>query len=149
MIWYNQPFQQLSLDTLYEILKLRCDVFVVEQNCPYPELDNLDRLANTHHLYAIQDNAIAAYARLLPLGASYPDYSSIGRVVVAEKYRKDKVGHQLVKKAIEEATTLWPDTKIKIGAQSHLEHFYQQHGFHTISEPYLEDGIEHISMLRS
>jgi len=147
MNWYCKTFNDLSLNTLYDLLKLRCDVFVVEQDCPYPELDELDRLPETRHLYAIADGRMAAYARILPIQASYPLYSSIGRVVVAPQNRKDKLGHALVQKSVTQAMALWPEIAIKIGAQSHLEAFYQSHGFATVSQPYLEDGIEHISML--
>lgn len=148
MNWYCNTFHELCVDTLYDLLKLRSDVFVVEQNCPYPDLDDLDRLPGTYHLYAVKEGHIVAYARLLPVGTSYPLYASIGRVVVAPSNRKDKIGHALVKQAINDTLTLWPDVGIKIGAQSHLENFYASHGFITVSPPYLEDGIEHISMLR-
>jgi len=146
--WHCQEFSELSNDHLYGILKLRIDVFVVEQNCVFPDLDNLDILPNTRHLYALQDNKVVAYARLLAKDDCYPDYSSIGRVVVAQENRKDKLGHALMTHAIKEVLTIWPDSPIKIGAQSHLERFYQSHGFVTVSEPYLEDGIEHYLMTR-
>ncbi|GAA0837519.1 MAG: GNAT family N-acetyltransferase [Marinomonas sp.] len=148
MNWYCRKFHELSVDTLYDLLKLRSNVFVVEQNCPYPDLDDLDRLPDTQHLYAVQEGHLIAYARLLPVEASYPLYSSIGRVVVAPNNRKDKLGHALIEQAINQTLTLWPNIGIKIGAQSHLENFYASHGFVTVSKPYLEDGIEHISMLR-
>ncbi|MEL0624941.1 GNAT family N-acetyltransferase [Marinomonas arenicola] len=148
MKWYCKKFHELSVDILYDLLKLRCDVFVVEQNCPYPELDQLDRLADSHHLYAKKDGIVVAYARLLPVAASYSHYTSIGRVVVAAEQRKEKLGHTLIDQAITHTLRLWPEIGIKIGAQSHLEHFYTSHGFTTVSAPYLEDGIEHISMLR-
>ncbi|NLQ17842.1 GNAT family N-acetyltransferase [Marinomonas sp. M1K-6] len=148
MIWHCQAFSELSNDTLYGLLKLRSDVFVVEQNCVFPDLDNLDTLPNTQHLFALQDNKVVAYARLLAKDDCYPDHSSIGRVVVAQEKRKDKLGHTLMKQAIAQTLNLWPESPIKIGAQSHLEGFYQAHGFVTVSAPYMEDGIEHYLMTR-
>jgi ElaA protein len=146
MIWHCKPFSELSTNTLYQLLKLRCDVFVVEQNCPYPELDGLDMLPETRHLFAIRDNTIVAYARLLAKDDSYEDHTSIGRVVVAAQYRKEKIGHTLIDQAIKETFALWPSTNIKIGAQFHLKKVYQSHGFEVVSEPYMEDGIEHCLM---
>ncbi|MBJ7539676.1 GNAT family N-acetyltransferase [Marinomonas transparens] len=144
--WHCQSFSELSTHTLYDLLKLRCDVFVVEQNCPFPELDGLDPLADTRHLYALQDNKVIAYARLLAKGDCYSSHCSIGRVVVAEKHRKAQIGHVLISKAIQQAFSLWPNTDIKIGAQSRLENFYKSHGFLTCSAPYMEDDIEHYLM---
>jgi len=146
--WHCQTFSELSTYTLYDILKLRCDVFVVEQNCVFPDLDDLDTLEQTRHLFALQDDKVIAYARLLAEGDSYSDYSSIGRVVVAQENRRDKIGHTLMSHAIKETLNLWPNLPIKIGAQSHLEAFYQSHGFITASTPYMEDGIEHYLMTR-
>ncbi|SHE34294.1 ElaA protein [Marinomonas polaris DSM 16579] len=146
--WHCQAFSELSNYTLYDLLKLRSDVFVVEQNCVFPDMDNLDTLPNSRHLFALQNNKVVAYVRLLAKGDCYPDHSSIGRVVVAEESRKDKLGHVLMTNAIKETLNLWPDSPIKIGAQSHLERFYQSHGFITVSEPYMEDGIEHYVMTR-
>ena len=146
--WHCQTFSELSTQTLYDILKLRSDVFVVEQNCIFPDMDDLDTLPKTRHLFALQDNNVVAYARLLAEGVSYSGYSSIGRVVVAPLNRKDKIGHTLMAHAIEETLNIWPSHPIKIGAQSHLERFYQSHGFITVSESYMEDGIEHYHMTR-
>ncbi|MGO2355266.1 MAG: GNAT family N-acetyltransferase [Marinomonas foliarum] len=148
MIWHCQAFNELTTHTLYAILKLRSDVFVVEQNCVFPDLDDIDTLPDTRHIYALKDNQVVAYARLLAKDVSYSGYTSIGRVVVAQESRKDKIGHVLMKNAIKETLKLWPDSSIKIGAQSHLERFYQSHGFITVSDPYMEDGIEHYLMTR-
>ncbi|WP_417537231.1 GNAT family N-acetyltransferase [Marinomonas sp.] len=148
MIWHCQAFNELTTHTLYDLLKLRSDVFVVEQNCVFPDLDDLDTRPDTRHLYALKDNKVVAYARLLAKGDSYTGFTSIGRVVVAQNSRKDKIGHVLMANAIKETLLRWPDSDIKIGAQSHLERFYQSHGFTTVSEPYMEDGIEHYHMIR-
>lgn len=147
--WHCQPFKRLSVNTLYDIIKLRCDVFVVEQNCVFSDLDDLDKLPNTQHLFALEGQNVVAYARLLAQGDSYADHTSIGRVVVAPSHRKAKLGHILMHHAIADMAKRWPSWPIKIGAQSHLEGFYQSHGFVTASEPYMEDGIEHYIMIRN
>ncbi|MCV2403343.1 GNAT family N-acetyltransferase [Marinomonas sp. C2222] len=149
LTWHQQGFTELSLFTLYDLLKVRTDIFVVEQNCPYPELDNIDKHDNTKHLFALLEGNPIAYARIIAPNISYQNHSSIGRVLVIENHRKDKLGHQLVKRAIQSCITQWPDIPIKIGAQSHLQGFYQKHGFTTTSEPYIEDGIEHVTMVYS
>ncbi|MDO6612623.1 GNAT family N-acetyltransferase [Shewanella sp. 1_MG-2023] len=147
MQWKLVHFNQLSLDELYEVLKLRVDVFVVEQNCPYPELDNKDRLAETLHLLGInQQGELIAYTRILAAGVSYPQ-ASIGRVIIAEQGRGKGIAHALMQRSIDVVKTQWPQTSIQIGAQQHLSDFYQQQGFTVNSEMYLEDGIPHIDML--
>ncbi|MCL1047750.1 GNAT family N-acetyltransferase [Shewanella electrodiphila] len=145
--WKLLHFNQLSLDELYEILKLRVDVFVVEQNCPYPELDNKDRLADVKHLLGLNSQGeLIAYTRILPAGVSYPE-ASIGRVIIAEQGRGKGIAHELMQRSIDVVKTQWPQTSIQIGAQQHLSDFYQQQGFTVNSEMYLEDGIPHIDML--
>ena len=146
--WKTLRFEQLDPHLLYQMLKLRVDVFVVEQNCPYPELDNKDTIEGVRHLLGFVDGELAAVARLLPAGTSYPSVS-IGRVLVSEKWREKKLGHDLMAKAVSECETLWPDQDIEIGAQDHLRHFYSKHGFEAYSEVYLEDGIPHVDMRRT
>ncbi|MEZ9141715.1 MULTISPECIES: GNAT family N-acetyltransferase [unclassified Shewanella] len=147
MQWKLVHFNQLSLDELYEVLKLRVDVFVVEQNCPYPELDNKDRLADVKHLLGLNSQGeLIAYTRILPAGVSYPE-ASIGRVIIAEQGRGKGIAHALMQRSIDVVKTQWPQTSIQIGAQQHLSDFYQQQGFTVNSEMYLEDGIPHIDML--
>jgi ElaA protein len=155
MDWQLKLFQQLSVDQLYQVLKLRSDVFVVEQTCVYPDLDGRDQHAECRHLMAFvplkadqKAGALAAYARLFPPGVSYPEMSSIGRVVVNPQHRVRGLGHELMKRAVQEALALWPDFPIKISAQAHLEGFYAKHGFKTVGEGYLEDGIPHLPMVR-
>ena len=143
--WHSIPFSELSTQQLYQLLKLRVDVFVVEQNCPYPELDGKDTLAGVEHLLGYADAELVACARLLPPGTSY-DNTSIGRVATKLSARGDGLGHQLIKEALTRCETLWPSTTIDIGAQQHLENFYANHGFETISEMYLEDDIPHVDM---
>lgn len=147
--WKHKPFQQLSVDELYDALKLRIDVFVVEQTCYYPDLDNNDRHPETIHLLGYDGDTLVAYLRILPPGVSYPEYTSIGRVATLKNYRGQGIGHPLIIKAIELSQKHWPNINIKISAQQHLEKYYQQHNFKTVTEMYLEDNIPHIGMVRT
>ncbi|MEO9655505.1 GNAT family N-acetyltransferase [Marinomonas sp.] len=146
--WHNHTFNELTVQRLYDLLKIRCDVFVVEQNCPYPELDGIDTLNDTQHLYALADQDAVAYARIMAPDVCYEGHVAIGRVLVTAEYRQAKLGHQLIEQAIAQANKLWPKQPIKISAQAHLANFYQRHGFEVVSSPYLEDGIEHVAMIR-
>lgn len=144
--WQNIKFNQLDANMLYDILKLRVDVFVVEQSCAYPELDEKDRHAETQHLIGLSPGGkLLAYARILAPGLSYPE-ASIGRVVVSVAGRGQGLATLLMQRAIEAALTTWPDAGLQIGAQDYLSHFYQQLGFNACSAVYLEDGIAHINM---
>lgn len=144
MKWYINSFQDLSNESLYKILKARTDVFVVEQNCPYPELDNYDQASI--HYYLKVNNEIAAYVRILPKGSKYREVS-IGRVLVAKKYRGNGYARELMQKAIDYVVSAWGETEIKIQAQVYLEEFYTSLGFRKNSMSYLEDGIPHIDMI--
>ncbi len=145
--WKLKLFSDLSTTELYELIRLRVNVFVVEQNCPYPELDGKDCMTEVHHLLGYQGNELVACARLIPQGISYPS-TSIGRVATKQSHRGGGLGHQLLIQALASVETLWPNSTIEIGAQSHLEHYYARHGFVINSKEYLEDGIPHIDMLR-
>jgi ElaA protein len=150
--WQSKSFKELSLDELYDLLKLRIDVFVVEQTCFYPDLDNADRHIDTIHLigYDLCNNQtpkLAGYLRILPKGETYDDYISIGRVATAESHRGQGLGHQLMQQALEACNQYFPQQKIKISAQEHLERYYNQYGFIKVSPMYLEDDIPHIAML--
>ncbi|HAS62124.1 MAG TPA: GNAT family N-acetyltransferase [Vibrio sp.] len=145
--WKLIPFTQLTNIELYQLLKLRVDVFVVEQTCPYPELDGNDMFDGVYHLLGYQGETLVACARLLKKGITYP-CASIGRVATLQTARGGGLGHKLLNQAINECDRLWPGESIEIGAQEHLTAFYQQHGFIQTSEMYLEDGIPHIDMLR-
>jgi ElaA protein len=145
--WQVKHFKDLNIDELYEILKLRIDVFVVEQTCFYPDIDDIDRHKDTVHLFCYLEGNIAGYLRILAKGQSYNDYIAIGRVIVAAKARGTGLGHQLMTKALTVCQQYFPDQKIKISAQEHLENFYNKHGFERISKMYLEDNIPHIAML--
>ena len=146
--WQIKRFAELDALTLYQLLKLRVDIFVVEQSCPYPELDNKDLLNGVHHLLGYQNEELIACSRLLPSGISYPDVS-IGRVATKREARGGGLGHQLMEQSIIHCQQLWPDCVIEIGAQAYLKDFYQQHGFVATSDIYLEDGIAHLDMKRA
>jgi ElaA protein len=143
--WQRLSFDQLSTRQLYDLLKLRVDVFVVEQTCPYPELDDKDHQPGVYHLLGFNDDTLVASVRLLPAGVSFPSVS-IGRVVTKKSARGGGLGHQLMQESIRQCEALWPGESIEIGAQQHLSAFYQQHGFVQTSDIYLEDGIPHIEM---
>lgn len=145
--WKSLHFDELTTKLFHDILQLRINVFVVEQNCPYPELDDKDLIA--HHILATdRKGEVVATARLLPKDVSY-NVPSIGRVVVREDYRDKKLGHDLMEYAMKCANELYPDQDIKISAQEHLKGYYEKHGFEQVSEMYLEDNIPHIAMLYS
>ncbi|MEZ8661213.1 GNAT family N-acetyltransferase [Vibrio cyclitrophicus] len=143
--WHSIPFSELSTQQLYQLLKLRVDVFVVEQTCPYPELDGKDILTGVEHLLGYYNKELVACARILPPGTTY-DNVSIGRVATKQSARGNGLGHQLIKEALTRCEEIWPNATIDIGAQEHLENFYASHGFNTVSEMYLEDDIPHLDM---
>lgn len=145
IMWQKHSFNTLTNSQLYSLLRLRTDIFVVEQQCAYPELDGKDLLKETYHLLGYKADELIAYARILAPGVSYEN-PSIGRVAVAQSARGGGSGHKLITEAKLLCNQLWPKYDIDIGAQYYLEDFYAQHGFQTISGVYLEDGIEHIDM---
>lgn len=142
--WKCKPFQQLTPDELYAVLRLRSEVFVVEQNCVFLDADNKDQ--PSLHIMGWKGDLLAAYARLVPAGISYRE-PSIGRVVTSPSLRSLSLGKELMKQAINILYTRWGNTDIKIGAQLYLERFYNSFGFQRSSDVYMEDGIEHIEML--
>lgn len=144
LAWSTKPFAALSLEELYKILQLRQEVFILEQACVYSDLDNKDQHAA--HLMAWHGGTLAAYTRLLPFGVSYPDALSIGRVVVAEGFRGQGLGEELMLRSISGVYALFGNHTIKIGAQHHLKNFYNRLGFEQTSEPYMDAGIPHIEM---
>ncbi|NQZ81005.1 MAG: GNAT family N-acetyltransferase [Colwellia sp.] len=151
--WQIKSFKELSLDELYDFLKLRIDVFVVEQTCFYPDLDNADRHPDTRHLLGYthskeQTKQLVGYLRILPKGQTYENYISIGRVATTANKRGQGLGHQLMQQALQACQKYFPQQEIKISAQEHLEKYYNQYGFIKISAMYLEDDIPHIAMLK-
>jgi ElaA protein len=143
--WKIKSFETLSVNELYDILRLRSEIFVVEQNCVYLDIDGKDKVAL--HLFGEFNGKIVAYSRLFEAGISF-DNASIGRVVVDANYRDKKWGHDLMREAIAGIKTHFGERKITIGAQLYLKKFYESHGFLQTSEMYLEDDIPHIEMKR-
>jgi len=143
--WKVDTFDNLDNKSLYEILRLRTETFVMEQNIPYQDMDNKDQRAV--HLSGFIGDELVAYCRIFRAGDNYEE-ASMGRVIVSLPYRSLGYGHLLVDKAIELIEGQLNETKITISAQQHLELFYRQHGFVTISGMYIEEGIPHIKMKR-
>jgi ElaA protein len=142
-----KPYNRLSLDEFHDLIQLRIKVFVIEQDCPYQDLDGRDKVAE--HLIVVEDGVMMATLRILSPGIAYKEWS-IGRVVVDETARGTGLGHRIMEEAVR-----WIDSKqgsrasIKLSAQEHLRSYYERHGFEQCGEGYLEDGIPHIPMLRS
>ena len=143
--WTIKKFDDLSVQELYVILRLRSEVFVVEQNCVFQDMDNKDQ--SSWHLMGWENNVLVAYTRLIPPGVAYA-HASIGRVVTSQSTRGTGIGKQLIDKSIEEAESLFGNIPIKIGAQLYLREFYSSFGFKQSSDIYDEDGIDHIEMIR-
>ena len=143
--WILKKFEDLNSFELYNILRLRSEVFVVEQNCVYLDADNNDQEA--YHLSAYNKDHLLAYTRIIAPGNIYIE-ASIGRVLTSASVRKNGVGKILMQKSIQAVEALYGKVPIKIGAQLYLKRFYNSFGFNKVSDVYLEDGIEHIYMLR-
>jgi ElaA protein len=140
-----KAFKNLHVDELYELLRLRSEVFVVEQNCVFLDADNKDQ--HCHHVLLYAEDELAAYSRIVPAGISYPELS-IGRVITAPKFRGTGLGKVVMELAINACRELFSEGDIRIGAQTYALPFYQSLGFVPDGEVYDEDGIEHIEMLR-
>ena len=149
MHWILKEFKDLTLEEFHSILQLRINVFVVEQDCPYPELDGKDKQAYHFFAFAEEDpSQIIAYTRIFKPGDYYNE-AAIGRVVVHPDHRKDGLGYALMKGSITQIESLFQTKKIKIGAQTYLKNFYESLGFQKVGKDYLEDGIPHIYMKKS
>jgi ElaA protein len=142
--WESKAFDELTLLDLHDLLRVRLDIFVVEQNCPYSEIDGMDPLC-THVIGKTQVGELVATARIAPAGTIY-DECSIGRVVVKEEYRQFKIGKKLMDVAILYCKEKMGVKTIKIAAQLYLKKFYSSLGFEQISDVYPWDGIDHIDM---
>ncbi|QCR23175.1 GNAT family N-acetyltransferase [Pontibacter sp. SGAir0037] len=142
-----KAFQELSPDEMYDMLRLRSEVFVVEQNCVFLDLDNKDQ--KCHHLLLYQDNKLAATARLVPPGLSYEHNMSIGRIVTSPAVRGTGVGKVLMQLSLDACYRLYGAGPIKIGAQVYARKFYEAFGFEQSGEVYDEDGIDHIEMTKA
>lgn len=143
---YFKTFTELNTTELYNILQLRSEVFVVEQNCVYQDIDDAD--FNAVHQLLFKENNLAAYARILPPG-SYFEQLSIGRIITSYYHRRTGLGHQLMQEAIDYCQLNFSNQPIKISAQQYLIKFYEYHLFQTSGDGYLEDGIPHIVMIRN
>lgn len=144
MKFFVKKFIELTISELYEILQLRSEVFVVEQDCVYQDLDGKDQKAL--HVLGIKEGVIVAYTRLFNSG-EYFKTPSIGRVVVKESERTYGYGHHLIKTSIQAVFDNYNENKITISAQKYLIKFYESHGFFKVGEDYLEDGIPHVRMI--
>ncbi len=149
LVWTWRRFESLSVDDVYDLLVLRSEIFVVEQGCVFLDADGADR--SSWHLLgrdARDRSALAVYLRCIDPGVRYEE-PSIGRVVVAERWRSQGFGRVLMNEGIARAGAVWPDSDIVIGAQYRLESFYRSLGFVTEGPTYLEDGIDHVKMRRA
>jgi ElaA protein len=144
--WNFQRFVELGADGVYDMLALRCRVFILEQGA-YLDPDGLDR--DSWHLTAYdRQGALRAYLRVVDPGLKYPE-PAIGRVALDASLRGTGVGAELVRRGVERCVAAWPARGIRISAQAHLQRFYARHGFVTVGEAYLEDDIPHVEMWRA
>ena len=141
-----KTFEELELHQLYELLQLRAEVFVVEQDCVYQDIDGKDQKAL--HVLGYQDDQLVAYTRVFPPGVYFSE-AAIGRVVVKDNQRKNQFGHDILHASIRLIEAKFNTKNIRLSAQTYLTKFYESHGFRQQGEGYLEDGIPHIAMLRS
>jgi ElaA protein len=143
--WTCSRFEELTVRQLYDILRARCEVFVVEQQCVYPDIDGLDH--DALHLTGIGANGqLAAYLRILAPGVTYPE-PALGRVLSTAGWRGSGAGRQLIEQGLKQIQHHYPNQAVRIGAQSYLTGFYASFGFKIDSQPYWEDGIEHVQMV--
>jgi ElaA protein len=144
--WRIKPFDELSAPELYSIMQLRNEVFVVEQDCVFQDADDRDQAS--YHLMGWQQETLVAYSRIVPPAVAFDREPSIGRVATLKIVRGQGYGKDLMKKSIEELRSRFGNVPYKIGAQLYLKKFYELFGFEQSGEPYLEDGIPHIHMIR-
>ncbi len=141
---FIKRFNELSLDELYDILALRNEVFIVEQNCAYEDCDGKDKFC--YHIYYKEGKDIIAYARILEKGLSYEEVS-IGRVIVKKGYRKKGLALKLMRRAIEFVEVFLKESSIRLSSQVYAKGLYESLGFKQVSNEYLEDNIPHIEMI--
>jgi len=142
--FFVKSFEELSTTELYKILKLRSEIFIIEQNCVYQDIDDKD--LKCHHLMCLVDGNLAGYTRIVPPGLTYED-ASIGRVVIGSDYRGLGLGKQLMENSVKDCKEILKESTIRISAQLYLLKFYNSLGFKEVGEPYDEDGIPHIEMV--
>lgn len=142
--WSVKHFNELTTGEFHDIIKLRVDVFVVEQNCPYSEVDDLDR--PSWHVQGTMENELIAYARIIPPTKKDP-HVHVGRVIVKKNHRSSGIGHELMSRTMMETVERFPKNNIELAAQSLLTDYYEKHGFKIIGEEYPWDGIPHKDMI--
>ncbi|MGG7439896.1 GNAT family N-acetyltransferase [Chryseobacterium arthrosphaerae] len=145
IVWKIKTFDEFTVPELYAVLKARIDVFVIEQNCPYPDLDNYDQKAV--HIWAEEDGQVLAYCRVFDKGIKYEE-TSIGRVLTTKQARGKSLGKLLIQYAVETIENRFHTPEIRISAQDYLLRFYGGFGFEDTGKKYLEDDIPHTEMIR-
>lgn len=145
--WYDLHHSELNVPQIYALLQLRCSIFVVEQNCAYQDVDGEDLLGDNRHILGFQGTELVACARVL-ISDNALEPVVIGRVIVSPSLRGNKLGEQLMAVTLQACQRHWPDKSIYLGAQSHLQRFYNRFGFSAVTPEYDEDGILHIGMAR-
>lgn len=145
--WQDLHHSELTVQSLYALLKLRCEVFVVEQTCPYLDIDGDDLVGENRHVLGWRDNELVAYARILKSDDELEPVV-IGRVIVSEALRGEKLGQQLMAQTLASCAQHWPHKALYLGAQAHLQSFYARFGFVPVTDIYDEDGIPHVGMAR-
>lgn len=143
--WNDLHHSQLTVAELYALLKLRCEVFIVEQTCPYQDIDGEDLVGENRQILGWRDGELVACARLLKSDNDLEPVV-IGRVIVSQAVRGEKLGYQLMERAMASCRQHWPDKAMYLGAQAHLQAFYARCGFYPVTPEYDEDGIAHIGM---
>ncbi|MEZ2586440.1 GNAT family N-acetyltransferase [Kluyvera intermedia] len=145
--WQDLHHSELTVPELYALLKLRSEVFVVEQTCIYLDIDGDDLVGENRHLLGWKGDELVAYARIL-VSDETVEPVTIGRVIVSPAVRGERLGYQLMERALDSCQQRWPDRAVYLGAQAHLRDFYAHFGFVTVTDVYDEDGIPHIGMAR-
>ena len=146
--WRFAPFDELTPQEIHDLYQARVGVFVLEQHCPFQDVDGVDPICWQLLGRRTDQGPLFAYCRLVPPGAKFAE-PSIGRVLTTKEGRGTGAGRALMAEALERTQELWPGKDIRIGAQRYLDRFYGEFGFVQCSEPYDEDGIMHIEMLRT
>ncbi|MAU55252.1 MAG: GNAT family N-acetyltransferase [Flavobacteriaceae bacterium] len=141
--WVKKKWSEVSLEELYSVLRLRSEVFVVEQDCVYQDIDNKDQIAI--HLLGYINKELIAYSRLFNEGDYFKE-TSFGRAIIKKEKRGQGYGDELVKESLKTIKNYYGNKKVKISAQAHLKTFYSKHAFIAKGKEYLEDGIPHVSM---
>lgn len=145
--WNDLHHSQLTVPQLYALLKLRCEVFVVEQTCPYQDIDGDDLLGENRHILGWRDRELVAYARILKSEEEFEPVV-IGRVIISPAVRGEKLGYTLMEQTLASCQQNWPQKALYLGAQAHLQPFYAHFGFSPVTDVYDEDGIPHVGMAR-